>query len=108
MASSLSTILYICDQIQSLGDVTYKKMFGEYMIYFNEKPIFLVCDDILYIKIAPQTKGFLGEKCDTGYPYSGAKPHFIIDFLDDKGEMQTLAKLLESITSYPKRRKNEI
>ncbi len=29
--------------MKDLGNVRYWKMFGDYMIYLNEKPIFLRC-----------------------------------------------------------------
>jgi DNA helicase-2/ATP-dependent DNA helicase PcrA len=34
-----------------VGAVRYKKMFGEYMVYVNEKPILLVCDNTVFVKI---------------------------------------------------------
>ena len=39
MATNLEFVEYVCDQIDGVGAVRYKKMFGEYMVYVNEKPI---------------------------------------------------------------------
>ncbi len=33
MASSLDYVQYVCDQMREAGEITYKKMFGEYTIY---------------------------------------------------------------------------
>ncbi len=50
MATSKEYIEFVCEQICRYGAVTYRKMFGEYMAYLNEKPILLVCDNTVYIK----------------------------------------------------------
>ena len=53
MASNIDFIEFICSQIKGIGTVRYRKMFGDYMIYLNEKPIILVCDNIAYVKKHP-------------------------------------------------------
>lgn len=50
MASNIEFIEFICSQLEDLGCVRYRKMFGDYMVYLNEKPIILVCDDIAYTR----------------------------------------------------------
>ena len=39
MSTSADYIKFVCDQIKDFGDIRYKKMFGEYMVYINNKPI---------------------------------------------------------------------
>lgn len=50
MATTVDFIEFVCEQIGGIGSVSYKKMFGEYMVYINEKPIFVVCDNTVYVK----------------------------------------------------------
>ena len=50
MSTSKEFVEYVCEQIHKIGFLRYKKMFGEYMIYVNDKPILLVCDNTVYIK----------------------------------------------------------
>ena len=50
MATTHEFINYVCEQLNGVGSVTYKKMFGEYMVYVNSKPILTVCDNTVYIK----------------------------------------------------------
>lgn len=50
MATSQSYINYICEQLEGIGEIRYRKMFGEYMVYVNDKPVITVCDDTAYIK----------------------------------------------------------
>ena len=42
MSTSKEFVEYVCEQIHEVGFLRYKKMFGEYMIYVNDKPILLV------------------------------------------------------------------
>lgn len=46
MASNIEFIEFISSQLEDLGYVRCRKMFGDYMIYLDEKPIILVCDNI--------------------------------------------------------------
>ncbi len=42
MATSIDYIEYVCEQIRGVGEIRYKKMFGEYMVYVNDKPVIIV------------------------------------------------------------------
>ena len=50
MATSIEFIEYVCEQVSGIGIVRYRKMFGEYMVYINDKPILLVCDNTVFVK----------------------------------------------------------
>ena len=78
MASNLEFIEFVCEQVRQLGAVRYKKMFGEYMVYINEKPLLLVCDNIVYVKKLPELASVM-QNAETGIPYGGAKEHYILD-----------------------------
>ena len=39
MSTREEFIQFVCDQISDCGAVRYRKMFGEYMVYVNDKPI---------------------------------------------------------------------
>lgn len=45
MATELSYIQFVTEQLRG-EEATYKKMFGEYMVYVDGKPVFTVCDNI--------------------------------------------------------------
>ena len=47
MASDKSFVDFVVDQIENAGQITYKKMFGEYAVYCNGKVVALVCDNQL-------------------------------------------------------------
>lgn len=100
MASSLGFIEFICEQIARCGVVTYKKMFGEFMVYVNGKPIILVCNDTPFVKINEVTSALIKNK-EIGEPYKGSKPHFILDVEDNLLACNVVDEL-EKITDIPK------
>lgn len=102
MATTKDYIEYICDQISSIGNIRYKKMFGEYMVYVNEKPLILVCDNIAYVKKKDEIFNLMGG-ASIGIPYKGAKEHYILD-LDNISLLEEVIVRLESITPIPKPR----
>jgi TfoX/Sxy family transcriptional regulator of competence genes len=77
MATSDSTMKYLLDQLRTVPSVQAKKMFGEYCLYVDSKPVALVCNDTLYLK--PSTALLsLSADCAISAPYSGAKPHLVL------------------------------
>ena len=91
MSSSIDFVEYVCEQIRGAGDITYKKMFGEFGIYCNTKKIGLICDNQLFLKETNAGKVLLNEIIEIP-PYPGAKPYFAIDSLDDKEYLSSLVK----------------
>ena len=84
MASDQKFVDYILDQIDIPSQVTCKKMFGEYGLYFDDKLFGLVCDNKLFIKPTLSGKEYIGDAVEEP-PYPGAKPSFLItDKLDDR------------------------
>ena len=45
MASSIDYVLYVCEQLSIAGNISYRKMFGEYAIYCDGKVLGLICDN---------------------------------------------------------------
>lgn len=103
MATSVDFIEFVCEQLPDGFSVRYKKMFGEYMVYANDKPILLVCDNCVYVKKLPQLEKLFGN-AQTGIPYAGAKEHYILD-IEDAELVSEAIPLLESITPLPKKTK---
>lgn len=61
-----------------------RKTFGEYPVYVEEKPVFLVCDNTVFFKKNKKTE-LLFSSLPCGFPYEGAKEHFIADI--ENGEL---------------------
>jgi TfoX/Sxy family transcriptional regulator of competence genes len=97
---------YVCEQIRDTGNVRYRKMFGEYMVYVNDKPILLVCDNTVFVKQLDDVAELLRD-ADVGFPYTGAKLHYVLD-IDDAALSNEVVRILEPITPLPKPKKKKV
>lgn len=88
-----------------------KKMFGEYCIYVLDssdsapipKPIFLLCDEILYVKQHKILNSIL-ESAPKGFPYPGAKESYILD-VDSPQTLRDVVLALAPTLPTPKPKK---
>lgn len=99
MATDQSLVEFICSQGRGAREPVYKKMFGEYAIYLNEKVIALVCDNRLFVKPTSEGRAILGTP-EENPPYPGAKPHFEVGpQIDDRKLMARLFEATERALS---------
>lgn len=83
MASSIDYVLYVCEQMSLAGNISYRKMFGEYAIYCDGKCFDLICDNQLFIN--PTKAGLaLLPQAAMGIPYECAKPRILIEDVEDR------------------------
>lgn len=82
MASSLDYVEYVCEQICDAGEIRYKKMFGDYGVYCDEKIIGVICDNQFFVKKTEAASHF--PDFEEAAPYTGAKPHILVDCVDDR------------------------
>ena len=107
MASDLSFVEYVCDQISEAGDVSYNYMFGEYAIYCEGKVVALVCDNQLFVKPTEGGRGALGDVVEAP-PYPGAKPCFLIgELLEDRSVMSEVIKITARELPAPRPKKSK-
>ena len=106
MATSIDYIEFVCEEISGTGDIRYKKMFGEYMVYVNDKPLLLICDSTVYVKKLDVIEHLM-EDADTGIPYNGAKEHYILD-VEEKTVAHEVIRILEAVIKVPKTRKKKV
>ena len=100
MASSREYLDFVLEQLEGISGIDYKKMFGEYMVYVNDKPVLLVCDNTVYVKKLPEIEELMsGAEC--GVPYDSAKEHYILD-IEDRELTAKAVEILERITPVPK------
>jgi TfoX/Sxy family transcriptional regulator of competence genes len=102
MASEQKFVDFIIDQMGHSEQITYKKMFGEYGLYFNNKLFALVCDNKLYIKPTQAGRDYIKSVVEAP-PYSGAKPSFLIEEqLDDHVWLRQLVTITVKELPEPK------
>ena len=103
MATTNEYIEYVCEQIKGVGEIRYKKMFGEFMIYVNDKPVIIVCDNTAFVKEFECIKEMM-ENAEEGYPYKGAKEHYVLD-IDNSELCRAVITEIEKVTPVPKKKK---
>lgn len=106
MSSKQETVDLILKQMTAAGDVSARKMFGEYGIYCDGKMVATVCDDQLFVKPTAAGRAFIGKVVEAS-PYPGARPGFLISPKQYK-DFEWLSELIK-ITSQelplPKKKK---
>lgn len=105
MATTADYVDFVCEQVRGNWDVRSKKMFGEYMVYINNKPVLLVCDNTVFVKQLPCVSTLLAN-ADKGHPYDGAKEHHILDVEDRELTLRVITEL-EAVVPVPKPRKKK-
>ena len=103
MATTVDFIEYVCGQIDGAGAIRFRKMFGEYMVYINDKPLLGVCNNTVYVKILPCLDDLMAT-AERGFPYDGAKEHYILDIDNRELALEVIATL-EPVVAVPKPRK---
>lgn len=105
MASDEDFVRFLAEQMENAGVIRYRKMFGEYAIYCNEKVIALVCDNKLFVKPTEGGRAYIGNVVEAP-PYSGAKLSFFIeDQFEDKEWLCDLIRITEKELPAPKPKK---
>lgn len=105
MATTNEYIEYVCEQINGIGAIRYKKMFGEFMVYVNDKPVIIVCDNNAFVKKLECIEEIM-KGAKLGCPYKGAKEHYILD-IDNSEFCKNVVSKIEEVTPVPKPRKKK-
>ena len=108
MASDVDFVEFVVDQIDNAGDITFRKMFGEYALYCNAKVVALICDNQLFVKPTEAGRAYIGNVVEAP-PYPGAKPSFLIEEqVEDPEWLSQLVRLTEKELPNPKPKKKRI
>ena len=83
MASSEEYLEYVLEQLSDLDEISYRKMMGEYIIYYRGKIVGGIYDDRFLVKPVKSALEMMGD-ADMELPYEGAKEMVLVDNLDDR------------------------
>jgi TfoX/Sxy family transcriptional regulator of competence genes len=107
MASEQNFVDFVMEQIRNAGEVTAKKMFGEYGIYADGKLFGLICENKLFIKPTISGRDFIGNVTEAP-PYEGANPSFLIEEeLEDSDWLSELVRISLKELPAPKPKKKK-
>ena len=92
MASKPEFVEFVAEQCSGGGNVTYRKMFGEYGLYCGDVFFAVICDDQLFVKITPQGEAAYPD-LPKAPPYKGAKDSFLVEDVEDWEWMTELVRI---------------
>lgn len=104
MACSKEWMAFVADQMREAGEVSYRLMFGAYCVYLDGKPIGIGGDDQLFIKVT-KAGGEVMPGLKQVPPYEGAKPHFLVENLEDRELLSRFVRATCDELPAPARRK---
>ncbi|MDE6019031.1 MAG: TfoX/Sxy family protein [Muribaculaceae bacterium] len=102
MACSTEFIESICNILTPLGEVSSRKMMGDYVIYLNGKCVITACDNIAYVKKLPCISGLMAD-AECGCPYQGAKEAYILKTSEPHKVLKVIEAIWE-VLPFPKSR----
>lgn len=105
MATSADYIEFVSEHLNKFGEIRARKMFGEYMVYYKERPILTVCDNMVFVKKLPELAEMMKD-AECGFPYEGAKESYILDIEND-GLLDKIIPILGEIVPLPKTKKRK-
>lgn len=107
MASQPEFVDFVLDQIEYPGQITARKMFGEYGVFADGKIFALICDNKLFVKPTEAGRAFIGTVTEAP-PYPGAKNSFLIEEkLEDRAWLSELVRRSLPELPEPKKKKKK-
>ena len=82
MPTSAEYLAYVKEQLSEIDNISYKKMMGEYLVYYKGKYIAAVCDNRLLIKPFEGVELYL-PSINYQKPYDGARDMLLVEFEND-------------------------
>ena len=104
MASSKEYLEYILEQLSLLDDISFKKMMGEYIIYYKGRIAGGIYDDRFLVKPVASAKRLMPEALYE-LPYEGAKEMLLVDNTDDREYLKELFEMMYPELPEPKKRR---
>lgn len=90
MPSNIGFLNYIIEQLNS-NEITYRKMMGEYLLYYKGVLIGGIYDNRLLVKTSCEI-----ENCEKVLPYPNAKEMYLIENTEDR---EYLFQVIEHVYS---------
>lgn len=87
---------FVLEQLNLLDNITCRSMMGEFLLYYNQILFGGIYDNRLLIKIVDSNKSY---NMQEAIPYKGAKPMYLVVYIDDKEKLQEI--IIETCKSLP-------
>lgn len=104
MASSRTYLDFVLEQLSELGEITYRPMMGEFLLYYRGRIVGGIYDDRLLVKPVHAAKAYLPD-APSAIPYAGAKAMLLVEDLEDRGHLAGLLQAMYEELPAPRRKK---
>ena len=94
MATSKEFHNYIVECLQRAGEISTRKMMGEYLVYYQGKLVGNICDNCLFLKPTESALRSMPD-ADRAYPYEGSKTKMVI--VEDAENTELMAEVLQAM-----------
>ena len=104
MASSRSYLDFILDQLSELDEITWRKMMGEYILYYRGKIVGGIYDDRFLVKPVKSAVAMMPNAV-MERPYEGAREMLLVDNVENRDFLQELLEVIFNELPTPGERK---
>lgn len=107
MATSKEYLDFVLEQLAGAGDISYRAMMGEYVLYLSGKVIGGVYDDRLLLKPVPSALRMLsesGSELQFDLPYPGAK-EMLVAPVDERELLVSIVSVISDELPSPKNKR---
>ena len=93
MASTKEYLEFVLDQLSELDNVSYKKMMGEYIIYYQNEIVGGIYDNRFLVKFTKSARTLMPD-APIELPYKGGKGMLLVEDIDDVQFLNRLLKVM--------------
>ena len=104
MSSSEEYREYVLELLSGLEEVSYRKMMGEYVLYYRSKVVGGIYDDRFLLKVTPASERLLPD-APRAIPYEGAKEMLLVEVEDRDALCDVVDAMWEEVPAPKKRNK---
>jgi TfoX/Sxy family transcriptional regulator of competence genes len=91
MASKREYLDFILEQLSDMEDIIFRRMMGEYILYYRGRVFGGIYDDRLLVKPVPAAVKLMPD-AEMEKPYDGAKEMILVNDVDDRGFLKNLVE----------------
>ena len=106
MASGKEYLDFVLDQLEGLTEIAYRKMMGEYILYYKGKIMGGIYDDRLLVKNVPPARALMPE-APVELPYEGAAGMLLVEEVEDRALLRALFEALYRDLPAPGKKKKQ-
>ena len=104
MSSTNQYLEFVLDLLGELDNVAYRKMMGEYVLYYRGKVVGGVYDDRFLLKVTPASERLLPD-APRAIPYEGATEMLLVEIEDRDALCDVVDAMWEELPALKKRKK---